>query len=347
VDALFLRDGGQPAETVASKLAAFLDGARETLDVAIYDCHLSGPAGAIVVDAFARARARGVAIRLVYNEGHERPIAVPPPPLGNPEFVQTLCPAARAVSGVPDLMHQKYVVRDGISVWSGSTNWTDDSWTREENVVVTLDSAQIAGAFLADFEDLWSSGQVQDSGRPRSGVGATTGAVRAWFSPGQGSQLAHRIATAIGRAERRVRVCSPVLTNGAILGTLADVAARRRVDVAGVVDATQVEEVLRQWAVDKHAGWKTPALVALFAAAPFSGKHSTPYAPGALHDYMHAKFVVADNIVFVGSYNLSGSGEDNAENVLEVYDAGVAGQFTGFVEDLRHRYPSLQLGTAS
>src|SRR4029078_7773068 len=95
--------------------------------------------------------------------------------------------------------------------------------TREENVVVTLDSAQTAQAFQADFEDLWSSGHVQDSGRPRPGIGATGGAVRAWFSPGQGRQLAHRVATAIGRAERRIRICSPVLTNGAILGTLADV----------------------------------------------------------------------------------------------------------------------------
>ena len=37
--------------------------------------------------------------------------------------------------------------------------------------------------------------------------------------------MAHRIATAIGRAERRVRIASPVLTAGSILGTVADVAA--------------------------------------------------------------------------------------------------------------------------
>ena len=44
-------------------------------------------------------------------------------------------------------------------------------------------------------------------------------------------------------------------------------------------------------------------------AAPFSGKVTTPYAPGSVHDYMHAKVTVVDNTVFVGSFNLSHSGE--------------------------------------
>ena len=57
-------------------------------------------------------------------------------------------------------------------------------------------------------------------------------------------------------------------------------------------------------------------------AAPFSGKHSTPYAPDSVHDFMHAKVTVADDIVFVGSFNLSHSGEMNAENVLEIADPG-------------------------
>ena len=36
---------------------------------------------------------------------------------------------------------------------------------------------------------------------------------------------------------------------------------------------------------------------------------------------MHAKVTVADDVVFLGSFNLSRSGEENAENVLEIADA--------------------------
>ena len=39
---------------------------------------------------------------------------------------------------------------------------------------------------------------------------------------------------------------------------------------------------------------------------------------------MHAKLTVADDVVFLGSFNLSRSGETNAENVLEIADAGLA-----------------------
>ena len=104
---------------------------------------------------------------------------------------------------VPDLMHHKYVVRDRQAVWTGSTNWTDDSWSREENVIVIVDSEALAAAFELDFEQLWRSRTVAGSGdvEPRPvEVGAST--VRAWFCPEHGADLAHRIARSIGSARR-------------------------------------------------------------------------------------------------------------------------------------------------
>ncbi|MGH3055013.1 MAG: phospholipase D-like domain-containing protein, partial [Gaiellaceae bacterium] len=64
-----------------------------------------------------------------------------------------------------------------------------------------------------------------------------------------------------------------------------------------------------------------------------------PYAPGSVHDFMHAKISVIDDVVFVGSYNLSRSGELNAENVLELVDPQIAERLAGFVDEVRGRYP--------
>jgi phosphatidylserine/phosphatidylglycerophosphate/cardiolipin synthase-like enzyme len=134
-----------------------------------------------------------------------------------------------------------------------------------------------------------------------------------------------------------------VITSGPILGTLAEVVTDGRVDVAGVVDATQIHEVLAQWAQNTGGSWKTPSLVRALTGAPFSGKHSTPYAPGSVHDYMHAKTTICDDTVFVGSFNLSHSGEMNAENVLEIAEAELAERLAAYVDEVRARYPAVAL----
>jgi len=340
VEVRTLTDGGQPAEETAHALAAFLAAAQRTLEIAVYDFHLPPDLEAVVAGELEGAEKRGVAVRLAYNVDHPANVPVPAPPRTIPEVVESLPFPTAAIPGVPDLMHHKYVIRDQTSLWTGSTNWTADSWTREENVVVTLDSPALAALYLADFEQLWTTRDVAQSGRIQT---APVDGVRAWFCPGRGNRLAHRIAKAIGSAQRRIRIASPVISSAPILGTLAQVASDGKVDLAGVVDATQIHEVLAQWHADGNAEWKAPLLRTTLTRAPFSGKLSTPYAPGSVHDYMHAKVTVADDRVFVGSFNLSHSGELNAENVLELEDQQLADRLAAFVDEVRGRYPAVSV----
>jgi len=212
-------------------------------------------------------------------------------------------------------------------------------------VIVTVESPELAARFGVDFDQLWTKRDVGHSGKVDTAplqVGDTT--VRAWFCPGRGEQLAHRIAKAIGTAERRVRIASPVISSAPILATLAQVVTDGKLDLAGVVDRTQVRQVIEQWRQNGNAAWKEPLLrTTLMSGAPFSGKHTTPYAPGSVHDYMHAKITVADDVAFVGSFNLSHSGERNAENVLEIADPAIAGQLAAFIDEIRARYPAIDL----
>ena len=134
---------------------------------------------------------------------------------------------------------------------------------------------------------------------------------------------------------------------GPILTALAQVASDGKIDLAGVLDATQISEVLYQWHQNQlETGLpevKGPLLRETLAGAPFSGKVTTPYAPGSVHDYMHAKMTVVDDTVFVGSFNLSHSGEMNAENVVEVDDAALADRVAAYVDAVRARYPAVAL----
>ena len=341
IEIVFLHDGGQPAEVTADRLVAFFDAARTSLDLAVYDAHFDDSTGDRIIAALDAAEARGVRVRAVYNDVHRRAVPIPPPPEG-PSMLQRLAKAvpSEAISGIPDLMHHKYVVRDGQTVWTGSTNWTGDAWTRMENVIITIESADLAAAYTQDFEQLWKKRHVERTGtfddQPARLDDGTT--VRALFSPGRGRKMSQLVATRIGQATQRIRICSPVITSTPILGTLAELVHDQRCDLMITVDGPQMRQALQQWSEDGRAAWKAPLYERIAASGRLAAKASTPWSPGALHDYMHAKVVVCDDWVLTGSYNCSHSGEMNAENILDLHDPALADVAAGFCEQVHARY---------
>ena len=319
VEFAFLEDRGQSADGTAALLTGFLAEARSTLEIAIYDMRLAGAPAQLLLEAVKAAAARGVMVRIVFNQDHPKKLPVPPPSEVDWDLVKQMGVPFRPISGVPDLMHHKYVVRDANAVWTGSANWTTDSWTREENVIVRVVSAELAAAYRQDFEELGAR-------------------IRPFFSPGRGQKMSHEIAHRVAAAQRRVRVASPVITSGPVLGTLAELISDPRADLRGIYDRTQMDEVQRQWSQNGLAGWKLEAFKTIAASGRFASKVTTPYSKGSVHDFMHAKLTVADDTVFVGSYNLSHSGEMNAENVLEIESAPLADLCSTYIEKIMEKY---------
>jgi phosphatidylserine/phosphatidylglycerophosphate/cardiolipin synthase-like enzyme len=347
ISVTFLEDGQQPPEQVAQELLAFLQPATTSLDIAVYDCSLTGSLADTVGGAIRDLASRGVRVRVGYYAGpHESPV-VAPQAGSSAGFLQMLQVPVRPIQGFQSLMHDKYVIRDAgtgnAAVWTGSTNWTADAWGREENVILRIDSDELAARYTADFEELWSRGKVENTGgdaggQIQSSYGGGDAAVTVWFSPDGGIDMAHDVAHAISAAQTRIVVASPVLTDGPILGALADMVHTRRVPVKGVYDRTQMQQALQQWASVPHGTWKSAAFQYVAQTAAFASKASTPYAPGSVHDYMHVKILVADDTVFTGSYNFSRSGEENAENLLRIDSNALADACSSFVDRLIARY---------
>jgi phosphatidylserine/phosphatidylglycerophosphate/cardiolipin synthase-like enzyme len=344
------QDGQQPTE-VAALLADFLGAARSTLHLAIYDFRLSDRLAAPVVQALRDRAAAGVEVRIAYDAGRptvsfQQASADPAPP-GTASFIAQLGSGitSKAITGgdphMPKLMHHKYVIRDGKTssgaVWTGSTNFTDDSWTYQENNIVRVESAELCSYFENDFEELWSRGDIATTGAHDTGtvrVGPTT--VEVSFAPGEGRSIDHEVAHYIITARRRLKICSMLITSGAILGALGDALHHRRVaDLGGVYDRTQMESVFDQWR-GTPAEWKIDAFKQV--AGRLAGKRSTPYTPSGRHDFMHNKVLVCDDVVITGSYNLSHSATENAENVLFLHDHDLAERFNSYIEGLTKRY---------
>jgi phosphatidylserine/phosphatidylglycerophosphate/cardiolipin synthase-like enzyme len=350
VTVTFLEQNGQPPEQIAGHLADFLAAARTRLHLAIYDFRLSPALAAPVVRALQDRAAAGVEVRIAYDAG--KPSAGhggDPKPPGTAEFLHALGSgiALKPITGgdprQPRLMHHKYILRDGQAVWTGSTNLTDDSFTLQENNILVLDSPELCTFYATDFAELWERGDIGTSGRHDTGhvqLGASQVGVA--FAPGEGRAIDLDIAHHIRTARRRLKVCSMLLTSGAILGALADVLHDGRLaEYGGIYDRTQMESVRDQWrGTPAEAKWPLFEQV----AQGLAGKRSTPYAPSTPHDFMHNKVLVCDDTVITGSYNLSHSATANAENSLMIRDPELAERYDAYIDQLARRYGSATAG---
>jgi phosphatidylserine/phosphatidylglycerophosphate/cardiolipin synthase-like enzyme len=346
----FLAQGEQTGAQVAAWLTDFIGGAARSLDFAVYDFRLSPTLAAVVGGALRERANAGVAIRIAYDAGKEqRPgllVGMDPAPTGTGAFVRSLGYPSRPIDGLK-LMHSKYISRDpGLptgAVWTGSTNFTDDSWTLCENNIVQIASPALAAAYSQDFEQLWQSGILGDSGdfdAPSASLvyEGQPATAEVLFSPGCGPAIDYLVAHRVASARRRVRLCAMLISSSALIAALSDLLAGGRVSVDGVYDRTQMAEVFQQWRQVPHNHWKIPAVEHIIAAARLVGKGSTPYTPTSRHDFMHNKVLVVDDTVITGSYNFSRSAELNAENILFVESAPLAEAYSAYIDHLMRKY---------
>jgi phosphatidylserine/phosphatidylglycerophosphate/cardiolipin synthase-like enzyme len=344
----FLAQSEQSADAVMARLTAFLRAARQSLDLALYDMRLSEPLRAQLVSALRERAAAGVQIRFCYD-GDKPPqpnvaAGQDPAPAGTGAFVQSLGYPWRRIAGMK-LMHSKFIVRDRESVWTGSTNMTDDAFTLMENNILEINSSALASAYAEDFEQLWEKENFENTGKIHTAPVPFTfsgqpAEARVLFSPGCGLEIDTEIARRVRAAQHRVRICSLLINSGTLIGELGNLLRAGRVRVDGIYDRTQMAEVYVQWQEVPSNHWKIGALQEIIARAGLVGKNSTPYTPTGRHDFMHNKVLVIDDTVITGSYNFSRSAQFNAENILFLESPALAESYSGYIDHLIEKYRS-------
>ena len=342
----FLAEREQSADEVMARLAAFISGAKQTLDFAIYDMRLSDSLRAQLAAALRAKAQAGVEIRFCYDADKppqpDLAAGQDPAPAGTGAFVQSLGYPWRRIAGMK-LMHSKYIVRDQQSVWTGSTNITDEAFTLEENNVVEVDSPPLASYYAQDFEQLWEkrnfehTGDIHTEPVPLTFSGQSASA-RVLFSPGCGLTIDSEIAKRVRAAQRRVRICSLLINSGTLIGELGNLLRRGRIAIDGIYDRTQMEQVYLQWQEVPQNRWKISALKEIISRAGLVGKNSVPYTPTGPHNFMHNKVLVIDNTVITGSYNFSRSAQFNAENILFIESAPLAEAYSAYIDHLVEKY---------
>ena len=319
---------------LATRLAAFLDDAHDTIDCAIYD--LRHPR---ILEALANAVARGVRVRIVYDAGKERAggLSADPKPAGTEEALKQagLLPYATAAhERGRHLMHDKYVVRDGRDVWVGSANFTEGGLDLQDNACLTLSSRPLAARFTATFEALGAARQQR--GRPADKIeseSVTVGStdILPLFAPAAGESIEQQIVAAI-QSGRKIRVMAFLLSDPGVLRALAPLAHYPQFDIRGVYDPHGMADVLRYTSEDDALFWfmRDPR----FVAAP-----SHAFSAGREQDFMHNKtLVIDDHLVFTGSYNFSENAEANDEVTLKIESEALAAAYAYYCDMLFTAY---------
>jgi phosphatidylserine/phosphatidylglycerophosphate/cardiolipin synthase-like enzyme len=141
------------------KIAALIEGARESVDVAIYsfsDSH--------ILDALGAAAKRGVKVRLVFNDAgdHEKLEAA----AKASSMSGKLEAAGVDVRFINKIMHHKFVLIDGprddaahadtARIASGSANWSTSAATSfDENTLLLSGHRELALRLQHEFNEMW------------------------------------------------------------------------------------------------------------------------------------------------------------------------------------------------
>ncbi len=278
-----------------AKLAAAMDAAAESIDVAAQEINLWS-----IRDALIAAYQRGLRVRVVTESDY-----------ANGPEIQALVVAGIQVRGDErqPLMHNKFVVIDGEEVWTGSMNLTVNGAYRNNNNLLRIQSAWLAEQYTEEFEEMFIEdrfGALSWPDVPQSTIEVGGTQIEALFSPDM--RVGDRIVALLQGAEKSIHVMAFNLT----LDTIADAILRRAgegVEVQGLFDADQSQNQGSDVAMFEEYG-----LDIMFDGNPRK---------------MHHKVIIVDgSIVITGSYNFSRNAEEkNDENVLIIHSKELATQY--------------------
>jgi phosphatidylserine/phosphatidylglycerophosphate/cardiolipin synthase-like enzyme len=327
---------------LASRLVAFLDEARESLDCAIYD--LRHPQ---VLAAFQRAVARNVRLRIAYDASKERAGGLSADPkAGGTEAALAQSGLLSHATAVHErghhLMHDKFVLRDGRDVWVGSANFTIGGLELQDNNSLTIASPDLVGRFATTFTSLvqphhqhdHQEARALDSG-PVSRVSIGSVAITPLFAPVAGEAIEEGLAGALSEAiqgRRRIRLLAFLLSDSGLLQALIPLAHQPDFDIRGVYDPNGMQDVLRYTKLDRSLFW--------FLQDPrFSAAPSHAFSAKREQDFMHNKtLIIGDDVIYTGSYNFSENAEANDEVSLKIVSGPLAAAYADYCDTLFAAY---------
>jgi phosphatidylserine/phosphatidylglycerophosphate/cardiolipin synthase-like enzyme len=274
-------------------LAAAIENARMSVDVAIYDFDLAS-----LRDALLSAQRRGANVRVVVDSDNR-----------DEAEVQALIAGDIPVLGDrrEGLMHNKFVIIDRSEVWTGSMNFTGNDAYRNNNNLMRIRSSRLAENYLAEFEEMFVDddfGPGSPANTPYSNFSVDGTPLEVYFSPDDGT--AARLVDLIGSAQESIYFLAYSFTADDLAAAML-ARSNAGVTVSGVFEESQYRA---------NIGTEFDLFRLNKLDVQLDGNPRN----------MHHKVIVIDrSTVVTGSYNFSANAEkSNDENTLIIHNPEIA-----------------------
>ena len=279
------------------RLADAIGRARTSVDLALYE--LSDP---LLAQTLIEVSQRGVRVRVVTDDEYGLE--------GEDSLFDELIAAGIPV--ITDqssrLMHDKFFIIDGMTVWTGSWNLTENSTFEQNNNVLIFDSPDLAAVYQAEFEEMFTRGEfgVRSTFVDAGQVLVQGIPVEVHFTPE--GDVADRLLELIGGAQHSIRVMAFSFTHPDVSAAMVE-RIQAGVTVSGIFESRISGTSISEFATLLCAG----------ANMRLDGNDSL----------MHHKVIIIDDAtVITGSLNFSrtafGSNDDNA---IIVFDPRLAAAY--------------------
>ena len=278
-------------------LAAAISGARGSIDMAAFE--FNSPA---LTQAVLDAHARGVRVRVVTDDEH-----------GLEDDDSTIPRLIEAGIPVVDddrsaLMHNKFVIIDNSTVWTGSMNLTVNGAYRNNNNLIALRARRAVDAYQSEFNEMFDRREFGPRSTAGSGVNFRQEGtpVHIIFAPED--SVLPVLFDYLALAETSIRFMAFSFTVDVIADELREKAANG-VAVQGIFETVGSETEFAE-------------LTSLFCAGLPVRQDGNPFI---LH---HKVFIIDDDIVLTGSFNFSDNAtRSNDENMVIIQDRNLAAQY--------------------
>jgi len=305
-DPLTVNDPNNYAGSIEDTLIQKINAAQTSIHIASFEFNLTP-----VAEALVAAHNRGVDVRWVTDD--ESGLGAD----GNPGRGQFALLQNAGIQVRSDdrsaLMHNKFWVFDGQTVWSGSTNITASGIFEQDSNVIVIHSPEVAAMYERQFSEMWDGqfGPQLPSTVELQSANLNGTNIQVLFSPED--HVVDKLIALVNTSQASIRFLAFSFTDYPLADAMRQRAAAG-VDVSGV------------W---ETVGSETDAseLKTLFCA-------HIPVRQDGNPQFMHNKFIVIDSrIVITGSLNYSSSAdESNNENVIILDNPDVAALYLQYFD---------------